>query len=137
MPQWLIDLLAALAGPKPAGPPPFEPTFEGQHYVTGANGIPVPLNIDYFATEETAMEVARRFGGDHVAGVKYQGSGGPEQTDARERWVVFRDGIACNAGLLAAQFRRNPEDVYPHVAENACWHDIASARASGQKLPVE
>lgn len=135
MPEWL-KLLLGLLNPQPVGPPPFVPTFEGQHYVTGLNQIPVPLNPEYFADERTALEIMKRFKGERVASIPFTGSGGPEKSDARERWVVWSDGIACNAGKLAAYFTRNPEDKFPRVAENAVWHDIAGARTSGQKLPT-
>ncbi len=120
----------------PDAKPAWVPTFEPQQFVSTDLGS-VVLNPDYFATQETAMEIMKRFGADSVQSVKYQGSGGPVTSSARERWVAWRDGIACNAGTLAAQFKRNPEDVAPHVAENACWNLIAGARAQGQRLPKE
>lgn len=119
-------------------PPAYVPTFEPVHFVTdGPTGISVPLNPELFATEETALEMVKRFGADRVASVKYQGSGGGESSTARERWIVFRDGTALNAGDLAVNFKQNPDDLYPNVAHNACLADIDSARKDGQKLPKE
>ncbi len=122
-------------GEDPSQAPSWVPTFEPQDYVTGVSGVPVPLNVEYFATEETAEEVMKRSMATSVASVPYAGAGGPEQSTAMERWVVFSDGTACNAGLLAAHFLHSPEKEFPGVAEHAMWHDIDSARVAGQKLP--
>jgi len=132
-PQWLIDLWAAIEGPPP--PPPFAPTFEEQHYVVGLGGV-VALNIQYFATKECANTLMAKLTADHVALVDYQGSGGTEHSDAKERWLVWADGTAVNAGILAGFYVRNPENLYPHLAENQCLRAVQLARAAGQKLPV-
>ncbi len=117
--------------------PPFTPAYEAGHTVTSENGTIATLNPWYFSDQPTADELMRRFSADHVANVPYLGGGGPNKTDnAKERWLVWRDGIAVNAGLLASNFTRNPENFFPHVAENACWAQINGARVSGQKLPV-
>ncbi len=106
------------------------PTFEAQHYSQLPDSPPVPLAITDFATSDTAQEVAKRTGSS-VASVKLPYGGGSQW------WVVFSDGTAIVAGRLADQWLRNPEDQFPNVAKNAVDHDIATARAAGQRLPPD
>lgn len=113
----------------------FTPTFEKATVVNSLDGTSMNLNSDYFATEETAVAIMKRFGADRIALVPYAGSGGPFSSESKERWVVWKDGTAINAGLLAALFQNSPENQFPHVAENSAWRSIAGARAAGQKLP--
>ncbi len=112
----------------PAGP--WVPTFEAQHYSQLPDSPPVPLAITDFATSDTAQEVAKRTGSS-VASVKLAYGGGSQW------WVTFSDGTAVIAGRLADQWLRNPEDQFPNVATNAVDHDIATARAAGQRLPPD
>jgi hypothetical protein len=119
-------------GKKPADPG-IVPEFETGNTVETA-GVSTPLNPEYFATEKTATELMKRFGADRVALIPYTAADGALNTSsAKERWLVWRNGTAINAGVLAAYFKNNPEILYPHVAENAVWRSIAQSQ--GQKLP--
>lgn len=124
-----IDYFNAI-GVKPADPG-IVPEFETGNTVENPDGTSTPLNSDYFASEKTANELMTRFGADRVAVIPYVGSGGLEKSDAKERWLVWRDG-AVNAGQLAVRFRIYPEMKYPHVAEKECWRLLASGK---QALP--
>lgn len=130
--QMWADAMAA-EGVSPA-PAPLVPTFE-EGLTVRTGDVETPLNSEYFATEETADQIMKRFGADHVALVPYVGADGVVNfSDAKERWVVFRDGTAINAGKLATYFKNNPELQFHGVAENLAWRAIA--QSAGQKLPV-
>lgn len=117
-----------------AADPGLVPTFEEGNTVN-TGGVLTPLNPEYFATAETADAIMKRFGADHVALIPYPGADQVVNfSDAKERWIVFRNGTAINAGKLATFFKNNPELQFPHVAENAAWRAIADSQ--GQKLPV-
>ncbi len=121
--QWL----SALAGYRP-DEPPFMPTFEPQAFSESPNSPPMPLKIEDYATESTAYELARRFGASvSEIGLAYSTS--------KQRWLVWPDGTAVVAGRLAEFFINDPEDRFPHYAENFCWRMIANQRAWGIKLP--
>ncbi len=128
-----FDMLAQ-AGCLPQAPA-WIPTFDPPYTITTENGIKIILDPHNFATEATCYELIRRFGADHIALTPFGGSGGPNVGPTNQRWIVWVDGIAIPAGWLARHFVSNPEDEYPHVAENACWHDINDTRRSGQRLP--
>lgn len=124
-PEWQQRMwLDYLKGYKPVNS--FLPTFEEQHYSRLPDAPPLPLNPDYYATEDTAVEVMRMFDAASI------GLYHPANSDGTERWLVFTDGTALNAGQLAAQFSRNPYDV----AVLNCKRGIAEARSGGQKLPA-
>jgi hypothetical protein len=135
MPSWQQAMWLAILGPPP--PPPFTPTFEDPGYVvaTDGSGASSALNKFYFATEETATKMMELFDAAQVVSIPYLGVGGVFSTNAEERWLVWSDGIACNAGILAAYYTRNPEDRFPNVAKNAVLQMINSARMAGQQLP--
>jgi len=113
------DFWAQFAPPKPIGPPPFVPAYE-QHYVyviaPPGGSDKQPLNPWYFATEATAMETMKRLTADHIEQRPYGGAGGPNTATGLERWLVWRNGVAINAGLMASYWTRNPEGKYPGVA---------------------
>lgn len=135
MPSWQQSMWLAILGPPP--PPPFTPTFDdpGSVVATDGSGASSSLNRYYFATTATAAEMMERFDAVQVVSIPYLGSGGVFATNAEERWLVWSDGIAINAGILAAYYIRNPEDRFPNVARNLILQAINSARVNGQKLP--
>jgi len=132
-----ISGLQALFGrsqaPVPAIPVPapeyFEPAFE-KPVGYGPNGyVNRFLNPDYFATAETAEWITRRFGAKEWFERVAPGNEGPVYTAShKERWVRFADGLEVNAGILAAYFKRMPEDEFPGLAERFVWEYIALAR---------
>lgn len=122
------------------------PAFEPQAYVVNKNGDEVVsrnlINMDYFATEETAVAVMQRFGAIRIDEEPYQGTsqgGGPvtEPAGLTARLIVWPDGLRINAGLIAANFKddRNPEDLFPGVADRLANNAIIAARQ--MKLQVE
>lgn len=99
----------------------YVPKFEPQATVTntdGARQYNAILNMEYFATQQTALEMAKMFGADHIRDDKYPGgAGGNLSTDAPPmRTLVWRDGLEMNAGKLAAFWVREPEDDFPGLA---------------------
>lgn len=110
---------------------PFVPTFESQQFSQLPDSPPVPLAITEFATQATADELAKRFGATVVGIVPPYAVGSPVQD-----WLVWPDGTAINAGVLAAYYQNSPEDKFPNVAKGQVEKGIADARAAGQKLPT-
>lgn len=135
-PPWQRKMWLELLGVPQS--PAFVPVFEDQHTVTDDLGNSSALNRDYFADEATANTLAQKLGAVQVSSVKYQGAGGVFSAgDVRERWLVFKDGTACNAGLVAKLYTNSPEDLFPNVAYRAALAAVESARAGGLKLPKE
>lgn len=96
--------------------PPFTPMFRK---VTGTDGQMVwPLpDTDYFATMETAQAMADKYGDNPtVTEVDFGGTGGIFSVDAKEYHITVK-GESKNAGLIAAYYKRNPEDQFPGVAD--------------------
>lgn len=111
----------------------FTPTFESQAYVNNEDGGKIVaknlINMEYFATADTAEYMKKRFGADDIQVEPYPGAGGPVGTDApNQRILVWNDGLRINAGLLAAFFVRNDEDEFPNVAANGVKAAIQQAR---------
>ncbi len=104
----------------------FQPTFE-QAAVHGPYGGEQLLNSDYFATQETAEWIMKRFGAVAVFFKPYEGTGGG-YTAPQERWLRFSDGTEMNAGNLAAYFVRNPEKDFPGLAEKFVWALVHGAQ---------
>lgn len=131
----------AMVGTPPAAA--WVPTYEEQHFVTVAlgNGTSqtVPLNPQYFATDLTAKELMRRFDASYIALVPWN-QGGPDVTSAMQRYLVWQDGIAINAGMLASNYDadRAPETgPNPGLADKMSWDAISRARQRGEKLPEQ
>ncbi len=117
-------------------PAPWVPTFEPQHVITNINYGSRLLNREKFATLETATEIMRRFKSDHIVQVPYSAAGPADATDAKEWWAVWPDGIATNAGELAAYYLGSPEDAYPDAARKQAQATIDKARSDGKHLPA-
>lgn len=117
--------------PVAAAPPPefFQPTFETP-VGYGPNGyVNRFLNPDYFATAETAEWIMRRFGAKEWFERVAPGNEGPIYTAShKERWLRFEDGLEVNAGILAAYFKRMPQESFPGLADRFVYDYIALAR---------
>lgn len=133
-PAWQRNTWLALLGVPQA--PAWAPTYDGPFTVRAENGVTALLNPFGFASAETATEIMKRFGAERIVSLPYEGGLGPFTSTGMVRWAVWSDGLAIKAGLLASHFTRNPEDLYPNVAQQACLHDIADSRRSGQRLPT-
>jgi hypothetical protein len=107
---------------KPLLPPPFVPTFR-RATVKSSQGGEWPVNEQYFATPETALEIMRRTGAMMLIEKPAGGSGGTFQVTfedgkpAIELHVAFSGGLTINAGMLAGYYVRMPEDKFPGVAD--------------------
>lgn len=97
--------------------PPYVPTFRK---VTGTDGQMVwPLpDSDYFATMETAQKMADLYGDGAVFEVPFGGDGGLFSVDAKEYHTLV-NGTSRNTGLIAAYYKRMPEDQFPGAADRA------------------
>lgn len=81
------------------------------------------LNAFYFATQVTATSICQLLftpsAVDSCIGTYTQPcemGGGSATCSAPEIWLIFKSGLKENAGLLAANYTRNPESLYPGVA---------------------
>lgn len=135
-PKWQKDMWYAVLGAPPvaAWVPTFEPHPTEQ--LTDGNGVThtYELNPEQFATVATCRELMKRFQASGFASVPFQGAGGNTHGAPDERWLVWPDGTAHNAGTLAVFFVAYPEDQ-SHYAEDAVRVRIGLARAQGQRLP--
>ena len=91
-------------------------------------------NTDFYATEETALAVMKRFGA-MVAFIKPVHD---KDHSAPAQWFIrFSDGVEINAGNVAAFFAKYPEATCPNVAINYAIQFISMERArqlmEGQK----
>lgn len=116
--------------PKPATPavsqpPAWTPTFQNVTE-SGPDGQSWPLNSNYFATAETAFKMAGLYGTGEVVAVDAGGSGGPFGASAQEYQIRLQDGRLVNAGILASYYTRNPENLYPGVADRMIRNLLAS-----------
>lgn len=96
--------------------PSFVPAFR---QATGSDGLSTPwaLNSDYFPTRETAQFIADKYGDGGVTEVPFGGSGGLFTADQNEYHITLKDGRKVNAGILAAYYTRNPDNLYPGLAD--------------------
>lgn len=121
-------------------PTPLVPTFvkdpveeligtdlNGTLYVRGR----IPLNFIYWATPETARALAARYGAQAIALVPFFPEKNYRETfdPSFMMFLRFPDGLIMNAGMLADQFRRNPEDQFPGLADRYVRDLIAGAEA--------
>lgn len=109
----------------PVAKPPFIPTFQTVYetftYPNGSS-IQYPLNSDYFATIGTAQWIANKFGDGNVYSVPWEGAGGPTSEVIPVYVTKLVKGPLAgqfvNCGILASYYKRNPEDLYPGIAEH-------------------
>jgi hypothetical protein len=93
----------------------FVPTFRT---ATGTDGLQTwGLNRTYFATLETAQWIANRYGTGQTIEVPFGGAGGPFSASANEYHIKLADGRLVNAGILAGYYERNPERLFPGLAD--------------------
>ncbi len=117
----------------------FIPTFDQVVVYSTPESIPQPANDRYFATEDTAKWIMTKFGGDHIQiqpainnlGGRYVFTTGTNAGEtAFYRFIAFTQGtllrnaqgevagyvsgsFVVNAGVLADEYRRNPEALFP------------------------
>lgn len=123
---------APAAAPPPTPPlnQPFKPEFVQDVKIIepGPGGdIVCNLNPYYFATFETAMYLAHRFGAIAVMAVPLFGA--PFVVNYKEQVLVFDNGVQTPAGPLADLFRQFPEDTFPGLAESKVRQAIANLEA--------
>lgn len=95
--------------------PPFVPQYRLAIGSDGQMSWPLP-DSDYFATRETAQLMANRYGDGTVTEVDFGGTGGLFTCSEKELHITV-NGELKNAGLIAAYYKRNPEDRFPGVAD--------------------
>lgn len=94
----------------------FTPVFKkavGFDSVTGQRYL---QNDYYFADEATAQWISGRWGTGKTQQVNVLGPG-PFFVDTKAFEAELKDGTWVNAGILAAYYDRNPESLFPGVAE--------------------
>lgn len=105
--------------------PGFVPHFrEGQRIFDLNSGKSYPLNNDYFATLETAVFIAGKFGDGKVYEVPFEGEGGPMVCTSKCYVTKLANGRGVNCGVLAAYYLRNPEVLFPGLAEKLIRGDL-------------
>jgi len=103
--------------------PPFVPAFRT---ATITDGVQVwGLNHTYFATHETAQWIANQYGTGQVVEVPFGGNGGPYSASATEYHIKLPDGRLVNAGILAGYYERNPEALFPGLADKLIRAQLA------------
>jgi hypothetical protein len=95
--------------------PTFVPAFRTATVTDGSQVW--GLNHTYFAMPETAQWIANRYGTGQVVEVPFGGSAGPFSASANEYHVKLADGRLVNAGILAGYYERNPENLFPGLAD--------------------
>ena len=83
------------------------------------------LNHTYFATLETAQWIANRYGTGQTIEVPFGGNGGPFSASATEYHIRLADGRVVNAGILAGYYERNPEALFPGLADKLIRAQLA------------
>lgn len=115
---------------QPAGPPPFVPAFYGNVTIDNGFGKVTYVNTDYFASIDTANIVCKKFGCAYVYAPPVCDLGGGAATCSEpEYFLMFPDCYHVNAGILAAYFGRNPEDLFPGLAFKLVVAQMAADRA--------
>jgi hypothetical protein len=91
---------------------PYAPTYLPQQYVSqpGNDGSVQrqPINVFYFATLETANWLLAKYNSKgSVLSVPFEGAGGPDIATSEVLELVWPNGVAINAGLLASLWTQN------------------------------
>jgi len=92
----------------------FVPTFEKDPVAISTYGTVTHLNPGYFATAETAEELARRY---NAVPVEKPYNLARFTVLPPTQWFLRFGKVDVNAGLLAGYFLRNPEDKFPGLAD--------------------
>ncbi len=120
---WLSVLTAEGCKPEPD---PFHPTFIRAKIISGYMDEvvqeiytgPKENFQSYFATAETAAEIARRFDGA-VVEMNNHYEGGIKTDPPTAFGIKFKSGKILNAGVLASYYMRMPEDEFSGAAAKA------------------
>ncbi|HTM49068.1 MAG TPA: hypothetical protein VL285_10320, partial [Bryobacteraceae bacterium] len=116
---------SAAQAASPAAGPNFVPIFRAATITDGVQTW--GLNHTYFATRETAQWIASRYGTGEVVELPFGGSNGPFSASATEFHVKLPNGRLVNAGMLAGYYERNPEALFPGLAEKLIRNQLAQA----------
>lgn len=115
----------------PPAPAPFVPVFEqGVTVNITVNGVVIssPVNEWYYATKETADAICKRLLCLTVFDMAAF-EGGPYQVAAKQRMLLWTDGLIENAGIMAAFYTRNPESVADRLVNAQIDRDRSDAKA--------
>jgi len=114
-------------------PTPF-PEFLKATIYDGRTGDKYPANTDYFATESTALWIAETYGDGKLSQSDLLGTG-PFYCDTKMQMFSFTPPYPgkgdppeprwLNAGIYAAYYKRNPQDLYPGVADKLIKAELA------------
>jgi len=91
------------------------PVFEDAVVTDGVNSW--NLNPDYFATQQTAQWIANQYGNGQLITKPFEGQGGMYNANQSEYYIQLPTGQQVNAGILAGYYERNPQSLYPGVAD--------------------
>src|SRR5579862_422095 len=113
--------------------PPYKPTYLEQQFVSEPDNkggtAKQPINIFYFATTATAAWLLAKYNSKGaVISVPFEGAGGPDVASAEVLELVWPNGVAINAGLLASLWSQNPAN--PDVADALVKAAIAARGAA-------
>jgi len=104
------------AAQAPAPEVVFAPKFKTAKGFDSITGMTWKLNDTYFADQDTANWVAQKYGTGEVRESDVLGPG-PFGVDTKMYEVKLDDGRWVNAGMVAAYYDRNPEALFPGVAD--------------------
>lgn len=104
------------AAAAPAAEVVFAPKFKTAKGFDSITGNTWKLNDTYFADEDTAKWVAAKYGTGEIRESDVLGPG-PFGVDTKMFEVKLDDGRWVNAGMVAAYYDRNPEALFPGLAD--------------------
>ena len=104
----------------------FSPKFKSAKGFDSISGMTWKLNDTYFADQDTANWVAAKYGTGEIRESDVLGPG-PFGVDTKMFEVKLGDGRWVNAGMLAAFYDRNPEVLFPGVADKLIRSELDKA----------
>jgi hypothetical protein len=107
-------------------PTVFAPKFKNANGFDSISGMTWKLNDTYFADQDTANWVAAKYGTGEIRESDVLGPG-PFGVDTKMFEVKLGDGRWVNAGMLAAFYDRNPEALFPGVADKLIRSELEKA----------
>jgi hypothetical protein len=117
------------------------PVFESNPIEYGPGNTPLdqaiwktPLRDLWWATKQTADELAKRYGAETVGMPPYYPAKWARVgfEPALMWYLRFPDDTLINAGYLADYFRRNPEAEHPGLADKYVRQIIAAEQAAAK-----